>query len=232
VRFYRGWLRDVRTGILCRSMSTRTAAQRFMASGLSLLFASCSATQPLIVEPSGPRELARYVLIIQELPDGLVKHQWELAKDFNLEKYQGVLKSSRVEGPIKLAAWQRDCDEELKKCLHQCMGSNLGDNWEHLFQPPSRKLGGKHAECRKRCWPPYEDCNRQNAKDPVKAAEFSTVDWLKRHREAVVAGTVIVIAGVAFVALTGASGGLLLAPVLLFVSADVHPERDGVAVKP
>jgi hypothetical protein len=46
------------------------------------------------------------------------------------------------------------------------------------------------------------------------------------------AGTVIVIAGVAFVALTGGSGGLLLAPVLLFVSADVHSERDSVAVKP
>lgn len=175
-------------------------------------------------------------LILQELPDGQVKHQWELAKNFSLEKYQGVLKRSRVEGPIKLVAWQRDCDEELKKCIDQCMGSKLGDNWEHLFQPPSRKLGGKHAECRKRCWPLYEDCNRQNAEDKAKAAEFSTtdqaVDWLKRHREEVLAGTVIVIAGVAFVALTGGSGGLLLAPVLLFVSADVHPERDSVAVKP
>jgi len=127
-----------------------------------------------------------------------VKHQWELAKNLSLEKYQGVLKRSRVEGPIKLVAWQRDCDEELKKCLDQCMGSKLGDNWEHLFQPPSRKLGGKHAECRKRCWPLYEDCNRQNAEDTAKAAEFSTtdqaVDWLKRHREEVLAGTVIVIA--------------------------------------
>ncbi len=190
----------------------------------------------MVSESSEPRELARYVLVIQELPDGQVTHHWEPTQGFNLEKYQGVLNSSRVEGRIVPVAWQRDCDEELKKCINQCMGRQLGDNWEHLFQPPSRKLGGKHAECRRRCWPLYEDCNKENAKEPVKAAESSTVDmavdWLKRHRGEVLVGTVIVIAGVAFVVLTGGGGGLLLAPALLFVSSDVPPGHDSVAVKP
>lgn len=53
------------------------------------------------------------------------------------------------------------------------------------------------------------------------AAEFKAiepaVDWLKRHREEILAGTVIVIAGVAFVAVVAASGGgaLILVPLVL-----------------
>lgn len=207
-----------------------------MAAILSLLLVSCSVTQPMVVGPSGSQDLARYVLIIKELPDGQVTHFWKLAKDFNLEQYHALLSSSRVERHIVPVIWQRDCGEEMKKCLNQCMGSTQGSNWEHPFQPSGRKLGGKHAECRKRCWPDYEDCNKQNAEDTAKAAEFSSidqaVDWLKRHREEVLVGAVIVIAGVAFIVVTGGSGGLLLAPALLFVSSDVHPERDSVAAKP
>ncbi|HYI01832.1 hypothetical protein [Hyalangium sp.] len=52
-------------------MRTRVSSQRLMASSLSLLLVSCSATRPAVIEPSGPQDLARYVLIIQELPDGL-----------------------------------------------------------------------------------------------------------------------------------------------------------------
>ncbi|PTL85110.1 hypothetical protein DAT35_05810 [Vitiosangium sp. GDMCC 1.1324] len=49
------------------------------------------------------------------------------------------------------------------------------------------------------------------------------VDWIKSHREEILAGTVIVIAGVAFVAAVAASGGgsLLLMP-LVFV-AELSP---------
>jgi hypothetical protein len=64
-------------------------------------------------------------------------------------------------------------------------------------------------------------------------AEFNAiepaVDWLKNHREKILAGTVIVIAGVAFVAAVAASGGgaLILVP-LVFVAESsqglpVHP---------
>jgi hypothetical protein len=55
------------------------------------------------------------------------------------------------------------------------------------------------------------------------AAEFNAiepaVDWIKTHREEILVGTVIVIAGVAFVAAVAASGGgaLILAP-LVFVA--------------
>jgi hypothetical protein len=57
------------------------------------------------------------------------------------------------------------------------------------------------------------------------AAEFDSiepaVDWLKNHREEILVGTVIVIAGVAFVAVTMASGGgaLYFVPLLMFAEA-------------
>jgi alpha-D-ribose 1-methylphosphonate 5-triphosphate diphosphatase PhnM len=117
------------------------------------------------------------------------------------------------------------------------MGSNLGTAWDHLFQPPNRKLGGKHAECRKRCWPSYQDCVKQNAEDQAKAAEFPTVDsaidWVKRHHQELLVGAIVVIAGVAFVVAVAGSGGLLvLAPVVLLVSSDAAPEPSIVAGKP
>jgi hypothetical protein len=217
-------------------MSTQTAPRRLMAASLSLLLVSCSITRPVVVGPSGPQELTKYVLIIKELPDGQVAHSWEPAKDFNLDPYRELLSRSRAERHIVPVVWQRNCDEEMKKCLSECMGSTVGGNWEHLLQPPSRKLGGKHAECRKRCWPNYEDCNKQNAEDSAKAAELPTIDkaidWLKNHREEVAVGSVVVIAGVVFVVVTCGGGALILAPALLIVSSDAPSERDSVAVKP
>jgi hypothetical protein len=209
-------------------MRTGTISRRLSPLALGLVLTSCSAAQPRVMEPAGPQELNRYVLIIEELPDGRVEHEWKPLRDINLEPYQGLLGTARAEGRFTPVAWQRNCDEELKKCIDQCMGSPMGQNWDHLFQPPSRRLGGKHAECRKRCWPPYEDCNKQNAEDSAKPTEFPTtekaIDWLKRHRSEVQVGAVVVIAGVAFVALTGGTGALLLGPVLLLASSETtHP---------
>jgi hypothetical protein len=56
----------------------------------------------------------------------------------------------------------------------------------------------------------------------------SSVDWAKRHRNEILAGAVVVIAGVAFVAVVAGSGGgaLVLTPLVLMASADTrsgHP---------
>lgn len=205
-------------------MRTGTVSRWLSPLVLGLVFVSCSATQPRVMGPAGPQELTRYVLVIEELPDGRAEHVWKPLRDIDLEPYRGLLSAARAAGRFTPVVWQRNCDEELKKCIGQCMGSAMGENWDHLTQPPSRKLGGKHAECRKRCWPLYEDCNKQNAEDSAKAAEFPTtekaIDWLKRHRSEVLVGAVVIIAGVAFVALTGGAGALLLAPVLLVASAE------------
>lgn len=216
-------------------MSTRRHSQKLVVMGLCLLLSSCSATRPM-VGPTGTRDLARYVLIVQVMPDGQVTHSWKPTGDFDLEQYQQLLSRHRGSGWATPVSWQRDCDEELRQCINKCMGSNLGDNWGHLFQPPSRKLGGKHAECRKRCWPAYAECNKQNAEDSARAVELPTteraVDWVKQHRKELAVGAVVVIAGVAFVVVTGGSGGLVLAPMVLFVSSDAPYERDSVAMKP
>ena len=215
-------------------MSPRRHSLKLVVMGLCLLLSSCSATRPM-VGPTGMRDLARYVLIVQEMPDGRVTHFWKSTGDFDLEQYQHLLSRHRDSGRTVPVAWQRDCDEEMRQCINKCMGSNLGDNWGHLYQPPTRRLGGKHAECRKRCWPAYEECNKQNVEDSAKAVELPTieraVDWVKQHRKELAVGAVVVIAGVAFVVVTG-GGGLVLAPMVLLVSTEAPYERDGVAMKP
>jgi hypothetical protein len=75
-------------------------------------------------------------------------------------------------------------------------------------------------------------CNRGRGEWAEEyAAEFDAidpaVDWIKKHREEILVGTVIIIAGVAFAAAVAASAGgaLILVPVVLLVedSSDQAP---------
>ena len=54
----------------------------------------------------------------------------------------------------------------------------------------------------------------------------TAVDWAKRHRNEILVGAVVVIAGVAFVALVAGSGGgaLVLVPLVLMASGDTPAE--------
>jgi hypothetical protein len=58
----------------------------------------------------------------------------------------------------------------------------------------------------------------------LRPQEFTAVDgavdWLKRHRTGVLVGSVVVIAGVAFVVVSAGTGVVILAPVVLLASAD------------
>ncbi len=60
-----------------------------------------------------------------------------------------------------------------------------------------------------------------------EAQEFTrvdaAVDWLKSHREEIVVGTIVVIAGVAFVAAVAGSGGAALCFVPLLAVASAQP---------
>ena len=51
----------------------------------------------------------------------------------------------------------------------------------------------------------------------------AAVDWLKSHREEIVVGTIVVIAGVAFVAAVAGSGGAALCFVPLLAVASAQP---------
>ncbi|WP_198316629.1 hypothetical protein [Cystobacter fuscus] len=55
----------------------------------------------------------------------------------------------------------------------------------------------------------------------------SAVDWLKRHRMDVLAGSIIVIAGVTFVVVSAGAAAVVLAPVVLMISAEASSGTPG-----
>lgn len=72
-------------------------------------------------------------------------------------------------------------------------------------------------ECRKQ----YMDCVKEQEaqRSGNKTLRFSSIDkaleWLREHKAEVAVGTVVVVAGVAFVVATGGTGALLLVPLAL-----------------
>lgn len=62
------------------------------------------------------------------------------------------------------------------------------------------------------------ECEKANEKK-ARELKFSRVDdaigWIKHHKAEVALGTIVIIAGVAFVITTGGSGALILAPLAL-----------------
>jgi hypothetical protein len=109
------------------------------------------------------------------------------------------------------------CNDLQIKCHNQCMRRkprNAG----------VRKGSREHdedctTECLKefmKCLKRMEDLERQ---EQQRELQFENLDgalrWLREHKTEVVIGTVVVVAGVAFVVATGGSGALLLAPLAL-----------------
>ncbi|WP_309896165.1 hypothetical protein [Archangium sp.] len=62
------------------------------------------------------------------------------------------------------------------------------------------------------------ECEKANEKK-ARELKFSRVDaaieWIREHKAEVALGTVVIIAGVAFVVTTGGAGALILAPLAL-----------------
>ncbi len=83
----------------------------------------------------------------------------------------------------------------------------------------NRGLGGRADYCNRQCLQPYLDCKEL---EKLRPQEFSTkdaaVDWLKRNREAVLVGSIVVITGVVFVVVSAGAGLVVLAPALLVAS--------------
>ncbi|MBZ4370121.1 hypothetical protein [Corallococcus sp. AS-1-6] len=109
----------------------------------------------------------------------------------------------------------RDCDAEHVTCFDRC--------WNSAPPLTSIKWGsGKHHEyCTEECRARYMDCIEDVERASRKGSELrfsnldGALDWLRTHRTEVAIGTVVVIAGVAFVVATGGSGALILAPLAL-----------------
>lgn len=108
-----------------------------------------------------------------------------------------------------------------------CLGALRGKDWKHASKDSKEEI------CRTRCYPAYRDCCDLRDRVAAEAVEFTAiggaVEWLKQHREKLQVGTVVVIAGVAFVVVATGIGGLLLAPALLFTSNEA-PSTSQLAV--
>ena len=211
-------------------MRTTSVPRRLLATSLCLLLVSCSATRSSVPHPTSVQELSRRVLVLEETPDGQVTHSWEPLSDFDLSKYPYLASTSTVQAPIIRASWTRSCEDERDACEDMCKQSRRGRNWSHANK------GSKDEMCREKCRPAYNDCCR--LREQAEALEFSAIDeavgWLKQHHEELLVGTVVVIAGVAFVAVVVGSGGtaLVLAPAVLLVSPEVPSEPPLAVVKP
>jgi len=108
----------------------------------------------------------------------------------------------------------RNCDAEHIQCFDRC--------WNAVPPLTSIKRGsGKHHEyCTEECRKEYMDClKEQQALRSEKALHFSSIDraleWLKGHKIEVAIGTIVVVAGVAFIVATGGTGARILAPLAL-----------------
>jgi hypothetical protein len=85
------------------------------------------------------------------------------------------------------------------------------------------------AFCMDECARERDACRKQLERKAKEVPEFHdvdrAVDWLKRHKEEVLLGSIVVIAGVAFAVLVCGSGVcLLLVPVVLVASPDATAE--------
>lgn len=211
-------------------MTTRTTPRKLVAAVLSVLLVSCSTTRN--TAPASTEELAQMVLILNELPDGQVTHSWQRAEDFDLSRYGLHLSANSPYGPIlPVVARPRDCDQEMQVCYQNCMRRPLAPGYGHVKTP--RKGGGKSEYCRETCWQSYQDCVELQKLQPLEfTAVNGAVDWLKRNHKAILAGSVVMIAGVVFVVVSAGAGLVVLAPIALVASPAVPSEPYLAGVSP
>lgn len=109
----------------------------------------------------------------------------------------------------------RDCQAEHEACFRRC--------WNTTPPYPHKRGDGWHHEyCTTKCRKEFNDCEAEEEareKAGTRRLEFShleqAMEWLRTHKAEVALGTVVIIAGVAFILTTGGSGALILAPLAL-----------------
>jgi hypothetical protein len=210
------------------------ALRRLGSALLCILLISCSATRYSIPEPTNAQELARSVLVIEEAPDGQVSHTWKPLKDFDLTKYPSHASYNGFEGRlVRVATSPSECDARQSSCINLCTSSPRPIPIENDRYPGYIGSWAKNRGrwCEETCTKYHQMCIRGRGPwAEQQAREFTRVDlaveWLESHRKEIVTGTLVVIAGVAFVAAVAGSGGgaLCFVPLLAVASADPASE--------
>jgi len=193
------------------SMRVRAAVFRSLAPCLALLLVSCGSTR----HTASPRaeELTDFVLIIEEHSDSQVSHSWRPATALDLPRYDPPSSHGSTVGSIVLASRRpRDCDQEQIDCVRACMKRRLPSSYSHI----TRGDGSKKQFCERECLKEYMECLELQKSHALQfSAVNDAVEWLKRNREELFLGTVVIIAGVAFVTISAGAGVVVLAPVVL-----------------
>ncbi|WP_420943164.1 hypothetical protein [Archangium gephyra] len=188
-------------------MTTCTAFFRSLVPCIALLLVSCGSTRHTV--SPGADELTGFVLIMGEDPDGQVRHSWQRATELNLPRYDPPSSVGRI---VLASRRPRDCDQEQVDCVQACMKRRLPSNYSHI----RREDGGKKRFCEKECLEEYMDCLESQKQHALQFnAVDSAVEWLKRNREQLLLGSVVIIAGVAFVTISAGAGAVVLAPIVL-----------------
>lgn len=166
-------------------------------------------------------ELSHYVLVLRESAGGGTTHEWRRVETFSLSEPLVASHEASTEGSTVFAvAHPRDCHEEFVECNNQCMKRPLPRGYGHMTK--DRSMGAKARYCREQCWQPYRDCEELQGRKPQEfSAVDAAVDWLSLHRQTILKGTVVVIAGVVFFVASAGTGVVILAPVVLLNSAEV-----------
>lgn len=109
----------------------------------------------------------------------------------------------------------RNCDEEQVGCFERCW------NARERPYPHVHRDEWYYKYCTKKCREEYLDCLDAVEKATREAPKLSftsmdsALSWLRAHKTQLIIGTVVVVAGVAFIITTGGSGALLLVPAAL-----------------
>ena len=172
-------------------------------------------------------QLSRYVLTIEESSDGQVLHFWKPLKDFDPAMYPRQVHADGVRGRFERVVFTgQDCYQQYEVCVPTCLASTRTlqvDKYVYDSSQYGQWRTGKKRYCPEACMKQLATCLAQVDVSPVRFEAMDTaVDWVKRNRARILAGTVVVIAGVAFVAMVGVSGGaaLVLVPLVWVASSD------------
>ena len=200
-------------------LKTRMTPARLITALLCMLLASCSATRYGAAPTDA--ELTRYVLVLEESPGGQITHDWRHAEEFDLSWYRfpTSARESTYGRIVRVAkTYPRDCDAENDQCIKMCMSRPLPRGFGHI-KSGGRGNGGKERWCTTQCQQAYDDCRELEGRQRQEfSAVDEAVDWLKRHHQGLLVGSIVVIAGVAFVTVSAEAGLVVLAPAVLLAS--------------
>jgi hypothetical protein len=125
------------------SLSIRMMVRKRMALSLCLLLGSCSATRPMVAGPSGPQDLPRYVLVIENTADGQATHAWKPAKDFDLTEYRNLASVQADEGRIvRVSLDAAECERQYDICVPECQASRESIRSTNTYTIPSSTVPG------------------------------------------------------------------------------------------